>query len=500
MDSTLAGRQSLFPFLFLLFILSGCANSDMVNGGDSSKNNIQNSSPQWTLWNTYYYVSNESDHPSSETTGIYTSSCEKIADVSIRYSDLACIEGTGQLNDGRLINYASTCRCGRPCPTGGTVCWSVLDTTQFPWGKGARNNPLHPLRSLAVDRSIIPLGRTIYIPSWDGMIIPALSGLAGFEHDGCFRTDDVGGAIQGTHIDIFSGTSEMRRYLETQIPTQTQMPAYWGTGRCDYLLSLAPPPYRTPSTSSTSPPSPPPTPQGAWLGESCQSDQACAQTGEAQGSWCQFPLDQQVWGFCTQSCAGFCPDRQGSASTFCIDGQFQGIQGGICVAQSQPENGYCTQLDGLDAQVQDRYVGQSGASNISQMVCIPNPVSSPPPGSMSDFGPPPSSLDQGVPSYFDYSFDPPELDQGFGQAVDQALPNPPSSNQGVCSNPTLILSDHNDPCPSSLDNQWRCACSRRFETEISQVCREGAWITYDTNPIDCIRCSGDYSSACEPSN
>jgi hypothetical protein len=178
----------------------------------------------------------------------------------------------------------------------------------------------------------------------------------------------------------------------------------------------------------------------------------------------------------------------GSTSTLCIDGQFQGIQGGICVAQSQPENGYCAQLRGLNAQERERYVGQSGAAPITQSVCVPDSNPTPPaPQPPLDFGIPSSPLDYDLPDFPDFG-------------LDQDITPPPSSNQGLCSDPTLLLSDHNDPCSSARENQWRCACSRRFETEISQVCRNEVWVTYDTNPVDCAQCSGAYSSACEPSN
>jgi hypothetical protein len=29
------------------------------------------------------------------------------------------------------------------------------------------------------------------------------------------------------------------------------------------------------------------------------------------------------------------------------------------------------------------------------------------------------------------------------------------------------------------------------------VCRDGYWITYTTNPINCTECEDDYSNACE---
>lgn len=46
-------------------------------------------------------------------------------------------------------------------------------------------------RSLAVDPAVIPLGSRVYIPAYR-----AING-------GWFRADDVGGAIQGRHVDVF---------------------------------------------------------------------------------------------------------------------------------------------------------------------------------------------------------------------------------------------------------------------------------------------------------
>ena len=188
-----------------------------------------------TLWNTYYYLAVEQNYPGTKDTTLYDSSCQPLVDVSANFSDAACIEGSARLSDGRVINYATTCSCGRPCPTGGTVCYSILDAQSFPWGKGARSNPLEPLRSLAVDRSTISLGTVIYLEEWDGVQIPTVGGLGGFSHDGCFRADDVGGAIQGGHIDIFAGSEAMWQALEGIFPTNSQFMATAGAPRCAYL-------------------------------------------------------------------------------------------------------------------------------------------------------------------------------------------------------------------------------------------------------------------------
>ena len=115
------------------------------------------------------------------------------------------------------------------------MCYTVLDKRLFPWGQGARSNPLVPLRSWAVDRNVLPLGTVVYLPRWDGVMVPAVDGLGGFVHDGCFRADDTGGAINGNHFDFFAGTGGMWRALERVFPTRTNFEVRRAASRCDYL-------------------------------------------------------------------------------------------------------------------------------------------------------------------------------------------------------------------------------------------------------------------------
>jgi 3D (Asp-Asp-Asp) domain-containing protein len=155
--------------------------------------------------------------------------------VPAEFSDDVCIEGSGRLEDGRVINYADTCSCGRPCPTGGIICYAVLDPVEFPWGMGSRGNALEPLRSWAVDNAFLPYGTVLYAAEWDGVAIPPVDGLGGFTHDGCFRADDVGGAIDDNHFDFFAGTSGMWRALEAIFPTGSDFTVYRDGDRCSYL-------------------------------------------------------------------------------------------------------------------------------------------------------------------------------------------------------------------------------------------------------------------------
>lgn len=191
--------------------------------------------PVGSMWNTYYYFADEADYPGADDTTLYDDSCNPIAQVPADFSDDVCIEGSGRLEDGRVINYADTCSCGRPCPTGGIICYAVLDPAEFPWGMGSRGNPLEPLRSWAVDNSFLPFGTVLYAEEWDGVAIPSIDGLGGFTHDGCFRADDVGGAIRDNHFDFFAGTADMWRALEGIFPTGSNFTVYRDGERCRYL-------------------------------------------------------------------------------------------------------------------------------------------------------------------------------------------------------------------------------------------------------------------------
>ncbi len=189
-----------------------------------------------TMWVTYYYLAREADHSGAADTTLYDASCAAIAKVPAAFADAVCVEGSGQLADGRVINYARSCSCGRPCPTGGTVCYAVLDKARYPWGMGAASNALAPLRSVAVDKGVVAVGTVLYAEQWDGVAIPAVDGLGGFTHDGCLRADDVGGAIQGLHYDFFAGTRAMWLALEKLHKTRSDFTVYQQGGRCAYLL------------------------------------------------------------------------------------------------------------------------------------------------------------------------------------------------------------------------------------------------------------------------
>jgi 3D (Asp-Asp-Asp) domain-containing protein len=74
------------------------------------------------------------------------------------------------------------------------------------FGEGVDGLKLVPYRSIAVDRTKIPIGTVIFIPAARGVTVILPGGETAI-HDGYFFAADVGGAIKDRHIDVFIGTA-----------------------------------------------------------------------------------------------------------------------------------------------------------------------------------------------------------------------------------------------------------------------------------------------------
>lgn len=139
------------------------------------------------------------------------------------------------------------------------------------------------------------------------------------------------------------------------------------------FASITPIPPTTPDPDPTPNPDPgnPDPTSDAWVGTTCELDSSCdmSQGGVSDGeclSW--FDQDQgSLFGFCSNSCAGFCGDLAGTAPTFCaeIEGQ------GQCVAVPDSRNSFCSGIPGTQRVSKPRFVGNSGASVIWKDVCAP---------------------------------------------------------------------------------------------------------------------------------
>ncbi len=146
---------------------------------------------------TYYWVTEESAFGGANTAKLYDNNCNTLATVSQGFANAIKLEGTGRLNDGRVLNYWGACNCSN------SPCYFEVDASH-PWGHGVQNRALSPYRSVAVDKNVVAYGTMLYIAKLDGVQMPGDAPWGGFVHDGCVSADDTGSAINGKHLDFFA--------------------------------------------------------------------------------------------------------------------------------------------------------------------------------------------------------------------------------------------------------------------------------------------------------
>lgn len=162
----------------------------------------------------------EGDFAGTPDTSLGTCGGSPLATVVQEFADAVALEGTGKLLDDRVLNIGG-CGC-----MGGYDCFLEIDAMAFPWGMGSMGNALVPFLSIATDTSVLPYGTWVYAPDFDGVPLPGSAGV----HDGCLRADDVGGGINGLHIDFFAATEGNYQELVGQVPAQ--IPLYEGGTKC----------------------------------------------------------------------------------------------------------------------------------------------------------------------------------------------------------------------------------------------------------------------------
>ncbi len=174
---------------------------------------------------TYYYIAYEGDYSGSKTVSVKDCSGTELTKVSQAFYDALKLEGTGKLEDERVLNVGSS-----------NSCFEVL-SDEFKWGKGNRNNALEPMRSVAMQQNLyVSFGETLYVSELDGVVIPSIDGIEGFTHDGCVRVDDVGGAITDFDMDFFAGTKKAFEAVDALLPSNTRVLMYGqANSKCAYL-------------------------------------------------------------------------------------------------------------------------------------------------------------------------------------------------------------------------------------------------------------------------
>jgi two-component system, NtrC family, sensor histidine kinase HydH len=183
--------------------------------------------------NTYYdFPADLEGAKAAVTAQIFDARCAPISTVSKIFHDAVCVQGSGKLSTGETVSFARRdCDCAAECPrTGQRICFEKLDPKRFPHGRGARGTAITPLRSVAVDPEVVPLGTALYIPEYQG-----LRGPDGKTHDGCFLAEDRGLKVKGHHVDIFTGDPSTTVSWNRAVPSNQGVRVIIGATRCAHL-------------------------------------------------------------------------------------------------------------------------------------------------------------------------------------------------------------------------------------------------------------------------
>lgn len=205
---------------------AGPASADRTGGGGKVVG---------TFRNTYYDFPNEADHTGAPVS-LMNGSCQPIAKVPRGFYDAVCVQGSGSLARGGTVSFAKRdCACAEVCPrTGQKICFDALDQKTFPWGRGAAGTPITPLRSVAADTQVLPMGTVLYIPELDGVARGTSDG-SGAAMDGCFIVEDRGLKVQGEHVDIFTGQPSQTAALNAQVPSNQGVTIIVDAPKCAHL-------------------------------------------------------------------------------------------------------------------------------------------------------------------------------------------------------------------------------------------------------------------------
>jgi len=183
--------------------------------------------------NTYYDFPAEG--PGAQAATVFDATCKPIGKVTQAFHDQVCMQGSGRLRSGATISFAKRdCDCAAECPRSGQrICFEKLDPKQFPTGRGSTGKPVTPLRSIAVDPEVLPLGTVVYIPEYDGLPTAEPNAV----HDGCFVAEDRGSKVVGRHIDVFTGDPSMTQRWNQLVPSNLGVRLELGSARCAHLLA-----------------------------------------------------------------------------------------------------------------------------------------------------------------------------------------------------------------------------------------------------------------------
>jgi 3D (Asp-Asp-Asp) domain-containing protein len=142
---------------------------------------------------TLYSLALESDFLRTRDAEFVSTNGKILHRASKKFLDDAQVQGSGQLDDGRVVMYAGKDDDGLPH-------WKV---SPHAFAVGASGCALLPFKSVSVDKRVIPLKTKLFIAETKGMVLPD-----GTIHDGVWYALDTGLAIEEDRIDLFVGAGK----------------------------------------------------------------------------------------------------------------------------------------------------------------------------------------------------------------------------------------------------------------------------------------------------
>lgn len=136
---------------------------------------------------TFYWIVRESDYNGEKNTPLYLENGKILGYFPYDFVQDFKKEACAELNDGKRISYLKKAN-------------KVRIVQEF---LGFNGHTISPLKSIAVDPDVIPLGSKLYIPN--------LSKLT--NHDGKIFAHDIGSMIKDREVDIFVGHKENTKLL-----------------------------------------------------------------------------------------------------------------------------------------------------------------------------------------------------------------------------------------------------------------------------------------------
>ena len=174
----------------------------------------------YKLWATYYYLP-EIDEDSGTVPLRDMKGQELGPRLTLRHWCDTAMEGSVKINyktgDVKTFNYQGVtndyfvdCKSIYPRHTG--IGKTKFREANGVYGDGLDDYILSPYRTLATDVSYIKPGTALFIPKARGAKITTPSGRV-ITHDGYFFAADKGGAIKGTHVDVYIGVSKNAKFF-----------------------------------------------------------------------------------------------------------------------------------------------------------------------------------------------------------------------------------------------------------------------------------------------